>query len=397
MKSLNRFQGQWQARLMALLSLLLLSMTLQAQEQGGQGGQDAQGETEGQDKACAEAPRYTFSWSLRSECALEPRGGTTQGAPVTLDPNPHPGWQALQEEGLSELEKDRRAILAMAGPYRASFEFLETVGYIPDFSRQAPYQSWATEYVYVVEEREDFISLQHIIVMFMQDEQGRIQGPFVQKHWRQDWQYEKPEILVYAGDGTWEQRQLDEEDYQGTWAQAVYQVDDSPRYESYGEWRHEENFSTWLGAPTWRPIPRRESREGYDVLEANNRHTIIPNGWVHEEENYKLRLNEQGEPQDNMPYVAKEVGLNRYERIIDFDFSAGDEYWESTGAFWQDVRMVWQEYLDENERLQISGERNGVPLFAALFQRAEQARQAQNYDSDAALADIREILSGYIQ
>ena len=34
------------------------------------------------------------------------RGGTSKGAPLTLDPVPHAGWLALQEAGLSDYEKD---------------------------------------------------------------------------------------------------------------------------------------------------------------------------------------------------------------------------------------------------------------------------------------------------
>lgn len=356
------------------------------------------GQAAAQEEDCLESMRYTFSWSME-KCSLAPRGGTTQGPEVTLDPDPHPGWKALQEEGLSRHERDRRAILAMSGPYRTSFEFLETVGYTPDFSRSRPYHSWGTEYVHVVEEKQDYISLQHILVMFVQGEDGELEGPFVQKHWRQDWEYEKPYILEYAGGDTWERRELDEEAYQGTWAQSVYQVDDAPRYESYGRWRHYENFSTWEGEVTWRPLPRRESsvRDDYQVLEAINRHTIVPSGWVHEEENYKVKLNEDGERTGSMPYLAKELGVNRYDRIVDFDFSAGHEYWESTSRFWRDVREVWREYIDANRRLEIAPVSEGTPLFAALFERAESVSEQDSHDAEANKAAIREILDDYIE
>ncbi|MDT8405526.1 DUF6607 family protein, partial [Sulfuriflexus sp.] len=176
---------------------------------------------------CPQSLRYTFSWSMAGDCNFDPRGGSSKGAALTLDPQPHAGWLALQEDGLSTKEKDRRAILAMAGPYRSSFEFLETVGYTPDFVRSRPYQSWGTEYIYVVEESENFISLQHIMVMFAVGKEGELMGPFVQKHWRQDWQYEKPELLVYTGNQVWLHVQVNQEQRQGSWAQAVFQVDDS--------------------------------------------------------------------------------------------------------------------------------------------------------------------------
>lgn len=353
-------------------------------------------ETKGSAKDCPQSMRYVFSWSMENNCGFAPRGGTSAGADVTLDPEPHPGWLALQEEGLSDKERDRRAILAMAGPYRTSFEFLETVGYTPDFERARPYQSWGTEYIYVVEDSEDFISLQHIMVMFVKGGDGETMGPFVQKHWRQDWRYEKPEMLVYAGQDTWEKREVSEAERAGTWAQSVFQVDDSPRYESYGKWEHHPNFSTWRSALTWRPLPRRESsvRDDYDVLEGWNRHSITPEGWVHEEENYKVDLTESGAKAD-MPYLAKELGVNRYERVVDFDWSAGDEYWQATSPYWEDVRAVWEEVFAEGDAIVIREESGGVPLFAALFEQAEAAASG-DYDSQATKARVREILEDYV-
>jgi hypothetical protein len=220
----------------------------------------------------------------------------------------------------------------------------------------------------------------------------------VQKHWRQDWQYEKPELLVYAGNDVWEHRAVAPEDAAGTWAQSVYQVDDSPRYEAQGTWQHYADFSTWLSDTTWRPLPRRESsvRDDYDVLEGANRHTIVHNGWVQEEENYKVVLGNDGTRVAEQPYLAKELGVNRYERIKDFDWSAGDAYWQQTASFWADVRQVWQEYFDAQPQLKIVEEVNGVPLFAALFEQAEKL-SATSYDSAAARETVRRILADYIE
>ena len=68
----------------------------------------------------------------------------------------------ITRKDLTRFERDRRAILAMQGPHRASFDFLEVAGFTSGFSPAAPYQSWGTEYVYLVVDEGDFISLQHI-------------------------------------------------------------------------------------------------------------------------------------------------------------------------------------------------------------------------------------------
>lgn len=346
---------------------------------------------------CPQSLRYTFSWSQQTDCNFGPRGGTSKGAPLTLDTAPHAGWLELQQPGLSVKEKDRRAILAMAGPYRTSFEFLETVLYAPTLDRARPYQSWGTEYIYVIDDREDFISLQHIIVMFAQGENGELMGPFVQKHWRQDWQYEKADLLVYAGNSVWKHAAVPEAARKGTWAQSVFQVDDSPRYEAIGRWQHEANFSSWLSDTTWRPLPRRETtvRSDYQVLEGSNRHTILHNGWVQEEENYKVALDAAGN-KTATPYLAKELGVNRYERITGFDFSTGDSYWQQTAPFWADVRAEWAAAFAAQPAMTIVEEVEGLPLFAALFEQAETLTANDGYESASARTVIKAILDRYI-
>jgi hypothetical protein len=184
----------------------------------------------------------------------------------------------------------------------------------------------------------------------------------------------------------------------GTWAQSVFQVDDSPRYEASGKWQHYPNFSTWLSGTTWRPLPSREKRvrDDYQVLEGTNRHTILRNGWVQEEENYKVKLDQAGQPSGSEPYIAKELGVNRYERIINFDFSAGDAYWEQTQPFWSDVREVWSDFFAAASAMTIMEEFEGVPLFAALFEKAETLTEGGSYNSAEAQQEVRTLLADYI-
>ena len=167
--------------------------------------------------------------------------------------------------------------------------------------------------------QENFISLQHILVMFFLED-DKVAGPAVVKHWRQDWTYEPGSYHEYVGNNKWVIKDVPAEEAKGKWLQEVFHVDDSPRYASIGEWVHTDNFSEWSGSVTYRPLPRREFsvRSDYNVLDAVNRHIILPTGWVHEQENLKLNLDQN----KNKEYLAKEIGLNRYDRITEFDFSS---------------------------------------------------------------------------
>jgi len=346
----------------------------------------------GTDDADEARRQFTFSWMFSDDDAMAPRGGTTIGADVTLVEEPTDAWQALHEEGLSKQERDRRAILAMAGPWRASFDFIETAGFVPGYEPPAPYRSWGTEFVEVVENRPDFVSLQHIIVMFMKDEAGAVQGPFVVKHWRQDWAFEARSFHEFEGHGRWSRTTLSDEEAEGAWVQTVWQVDDSPRYASVGRWEHSANVSLWEGSRTLRPLPRREFsvRDDYDALRAVNRHIITPTGWVHEEQNEKLVVDE--DPR----VIAREAGLNRYEWITDHDFSAGEAYWEQTGPFWGVVRDAWTELWAEQDSFVFEANVDGGVLFMKLFQYAEAQDENADFDADAARAFVDETLAAHL-
>jgi len=188
--------------------------------------------------------RYTFSWPIDGN-NVKPRGGTTRGAPITLDRQESAAWKALREPGLSKPEQDRRAILAMAGTYRVTFDFLEVTSFGVRDEPTAPYQSWGTEKVYVDADDGKSISLVHILEMRVMQQDGSISEPMVTKHWRQDWVYEPTHIVEYKGRDRWERKALAPGETKGAWAQSVYQVDESPRYASIGTWQHSASFSTW--------------------------------------------------------------------------------------------------------------------------------------------------------
>ena len=330
------------------------------------------------------APRYTFSWPLDGS-NLQPRGGTTKGAPITLDKEPADAWKALQASGLSNLERDRRAILAMAGTYRVTFDFLEVVPYVPQEKPNAPYQSWGTEKVYVDTDNAQFISLVHILEMRVIQPDGTVSEPMITKHWRQDWRYQPAQIEEYQGRDRWQRRKLSAAEAKGAWSQTVYQVDESPRYASLGRWQHSASFSTWLSGDTWRPLPRREwsVRDDYQVLLGTNRHTIGPTGWVQEENNLKASLTGQRQLDTTKPYVAREYGVARYERIRDADFAGADQYYTRTKQFWDQVRDSWANRFAQQGVITLRGPVDKLGLFRPLFARADEIAEQETKSSTA--------------
>jgi hypothetical protein len=332
------------------------------------------------------AQQFTFAWPL-DESAPKPRGASTHGAPVMLDRTPSEAWRNLREPGLSAMERDRRAILAMAGPYRVSFDFLEVLRYDPSLKPDTPYQSWAQEYVFVAEDHPGFIALQHILAMRMLDKDGKVSEPMVVRHWRQEWRHEAPEVLAYEGANTWVIRKVDDAQRRGAWVQTVLQVDDSPRYAGRGRWEHTETMSTWVSDGTWRPLPRREFsvRKDYDVLVGTNRHTITPLGWAQEENNLKT-LAAARRP------LAREYGFVRYERIRDYDFEPARRYFEATEPFWAEVRAAWRELQERRGRFTLQAQPDQAQLFVPFFEYAGKRADGAPFNRDDARAFIRRTL-----
>jgi len=108
--------------------------------------------------------------------------------------------------------------------------------------------------------------------------------------------------------------------------------------------------STWTSERTWRPLPRREysKRKDYQLLNVENRHTITPQGWTHEQDNTKV-IRKNGED----TILVREFGFNDYRRITGFNFSPGLDYWEATSPFWALVRKRWDRELNKESETRL--------------------------------------------
>ncbi|SFJ12387.1 hypothetical protein SAMN05428978_11183 [Nitrosomonas sp. Nm34] len=258
---------------------------------------------------------------------------------------------------------DRRAILALQGEFQVTFNFYETVILKPGYTRKGPKHSGAFEKVVLIEDNGKKLSFQHLLV----NSSGE-----VIKHWRQDWVYESLKNWSYVGDQRFEQQTKTPEEIAGTWTQLVYEVSDAPRYTGTGKWNHKYGVSTWTSDRTWRPLPRREytTRDDYQLINAENRHTITPQGWTHEQDNTKvIRTSDQKDT-----VLVREFGFNEYRRISGYDFSDAMGYWQATAPFWAAVRAHWSDVLAKDSTVLVfpTGDNQ---LIDGLFKLAEDYKQ----------------------
>lgn len=255
---------------------------------------------------------------------------------------------------------DHAAILKLAGEFWVDFHFEETVPLREGYTPAPAYEAAARELVIVVEDTPERIVMQHILVV----ESGG--NPMVTKHWREDWQFEDTELLEFQGHRAWDRRRLSPEEVQCQWSQAVFEVDDGPRYEGTGVFRHENGTSTWTSNMTARPLPRREytKRSDYDIILGVNRITVTPEGYSHEQDNEKKRLSEPAGS------IVREIGVNRYVRTPHASFAVAHAYWNRTAPYWSQVREEWAQ-ISAAGRLQRKHESTAEKLHEQLFALAE--------------------------
>lgn len=289
----------------------------------------------------------------------------------------HPETQS----GPESQEKDRQAILAMAGRYRVTFHFEEILALHQGYKTKPVKDTGAQEWVLVVASRPDFVSLQHILVM------GEGESQFVLKHWRQDWAYEPDKVLQFAGGNTWTMKAVTPAQRRGVWSQTVYQVDDSPRYGGLGRWQHDHGLSQWTAQASWRPLPRRDmtTRSDYHTIDAVQRHVLTPFGWAHEQDNTKIVLRGQSHA------LVREIGLNAYRKDDTLDISKAKAQWDATKDYWNAIRAFWNKVEQTQQVFGLTLKGETAPLYTALLGLAERIVKGEITQAQAAKEGIAEI------
>ena len=267
----------------------------------------------------------------------------------------------LTKSDTSSFNTDRQAILAMVGDYDVGFSFRETVSLVKGYQIKDPKLMKGQEIVRLISDTGRIISLQHVLVV-------NAEKPIAIKHWRQDWVYEPKELFRFAGNNSWVRHQISDSQRLGKWGQLVYQVDDSPRYAGIGIWEHEHGISAWTSNSSWRPLPRRDldNSDKYDVIVGINKHVITPQGWLHEQNNTKLRLGK------NTRYIVREVGLNTYSRRTSRIPDIGEQYIEATNSYWAIVRNKWTALQKNNVSISLTAKGEPQHLYGHLLGLADE-------------------------
>ncbi|MBL7700065.1 MAG: hypothetical protein JNK79_18005 [Chitinophagaceae bacterium] len=270
-------------------------------------------------------------------------------------------FQILQAQS----KEDVKRIELLCGCFDVEFKYAET--FAPDEEYEYHNReriNWAREIVIPIEKSNKKISLQHLLVM---------DDTVIIKHWREDWSYENPELLMYDGDYSWKKVKVEPAQYKKKWTQTVWEVSDAPRYQGVSEWVSTDGKTFWMNT-TDAPLPRREytKRKDYNVLKRRNLIYITPDGWVHEQDNQKV-IRRNGV--DTL--LAEEKGMNTYKRVDDSKCLQGKLYWEKNKEYWSNVRNAWDKLLSAYPVINIKPQVDGKPLHEYLSEIEDQYASKQ--------------------
>lgn len=263
---------------------------------------------------------------------------------------------------------DAEAIKSMCGCYEVSFASTETFSHPKDKHNYKPSEikiDRALEWITPIEISDQKIALQHLLV---------ITDHMIIKHWRQDWTYENTDLWQYSGNNGVNYRPMTQDQVKGQWAQQVFEVDDTPRYMGSATWVYADGRKFWQSTAD-APLPRREysKRDDYNILRRTNQHEILPNGWLHNQDNEKI-IRSKGEKDYKL---ASEKGINTYVKVDDSRCAAAQKYWKENEALWKKVRLKWDTELAKKKDLQFRATVKGKPLYSFLFDLPTTATQEE--------------------
>ena len=241
-----------------------------------------------------------------------------------------------------------------------TFKFAETFNYSNDttYTPSKNKIAYALEWIDLTYQDKNNLIIQHILQM------GNDSNAYIMKHWRQDWNYQNKQFLIYDHNNKWNKVEKKYNSTKGQWTQKVYQVDDSPRYEGSGTWAYIDNKIFWENTVD-APLPRRERtiRSDYNVLNRGNKLEITEVGWDHKQNNHKILRSDTA----NDVLIASEYGINNYLKVSNERCEYARTWWTKNSEKWKIVRDEWELVFEHNDTITLKTNYNDKPLWSYLF------------------------------
>src|SRR5690606_1536930 len=126
------------------------------------------------------------------------------------------------------------------------------------------------------------------------------------------------------------------------------------------------------------------------ILNVETRHTIVPGGWTHEQDNTKVVRRADGGTERT---IAREFGFNDYQKDTDVDFKPARDYWAATQDYWAKVRARWDAALADPRGLRLKTDVDGMAMIIPLFTQAGRVQEGE----DVADAEIDAVFAEWVE
>lgn len=270
----------------------------------------------------------------------------------------------------AQFKEGKKLIEKMCGCYEVNFQYAETFSSDTSYKFHAREKTKALEWVTPSYEGNTII-LQHILL---------INDSTIIKHWRQDWEFEAKQVLTYTGNKEW--RKTAVINPKKTWTQTVWEVDDAPRYQGTSTWVTTPQQTFWYNV-TDAPLPRREytKRNDYQILRRGNKIYMNETGWVHEQDNEKIRT-----IGTNRETIALEKGFNEYKKVSDSKCAPAQVWWQQNATFWNTVRQQWMQKINATNLVKLQPKVQGKRMdehFTTHWKQWQQGKASAAITQDA--------------
>ncbi len=97
-------------------------------------------------------------------------------------------------------------------------------------------------------------------------------------------------------------------------------------------------------------------------MQRKNRHKITDYGWVHEQDNIKILIN------NDEKIIAEEKGWNKYVKTEDSKCQAAKDWWVKNENYWREVRNAWNDFYNSKETISFHKSVDKKPMFSGFFE-----------------------------
>lgn len=116
-----------------------------------------------------------------------------------------------------------------------------------------------------------------------------------------------------------------------------------------------------------------------NAIDAENRHTVVPGGWTHEQDNTKTVRDADGA---TVRTLVRESGFNDYRKAEGFDFGPAYCYWSKTAGYWAQLWARWDAHLQQGGGLRLKAQVDGMAMIAPLFAQAAKRELGEGVGDD---------------